>query len=187
MDTRTFRSALKTGPRRVGGPYLPDNDAAKTMLGDEQWNWLAQQLRTPAELRVIASSIQFIATASGQECWANLPHERQRLMELIQSTEAGGVVIVSGDRHSAELSAAKDGVAYPLFDLTSSSINQKHPRGTPTENSLRATGDTYHEENFGVLAIDWDAADPQVTMEVRDVNNEVQIQKELRLSELQPR
>lgn len=185
LDTRFFRSPLARGERRVGGPYIPDEDPDKTMLGDEQWQWLERQLRVPAEVRVIASSIQCVASDAGQETWSNLPHERERLFQLIEQTGAGGVLILSGDRHWAELSVADQGVAYPLYDLTSSSFNQKHPRGTPTENRFRLIDKTYHEENFGELSIDWEQPDPVISMEIRDQQGAIQIEKSIQLSELQ--
>lgn len=157
------------------------------MLGDAQWKWLEEQLRRPANLRVIASGIQVVAEAAGQETWANLPHQQTRLFDLIESTAASGVIFVSGDRHWAEISIATDGVAYPLLDATSSSFNQKHARGTPTRNRFRAIERTFHEENFGVISIDWDVSDPTVTIEVRDLVGKTQLQKRLRLSELQSR
>ena len=186
LDTRFFRSPLKEGERRLGGPYVPDADPAKTMLGEEQWEWLAKQLRKPAEARIIASSIQFAASAAGQETWSNLPHERQRLLDLIASTEAAGVLFLSGDRHWAELSVIDSYVGYPLYDLTSSSFNQVHPRGTPTENVFRALDTTFHRENYGVVHIDWSAADPEIGLEIRDLDGMLRIEKRLRLSQLQP-
>ena len=132
----------------MGGSYVPQDDPHVTMLGEEQWSWLEQQLRVPAELRILASSIQCVAEASGQETWSNLPHERQRLFDLIERTRAEGVVIISGDRHWAELSVLKDPRRYPIYDLTSSSFNQLHV-GIPTPNKYRSIPKTYHRENFG--------------------------------------
>ena len=186
LDTRFFRSPLKQGERKIGGPYVPDDDPQKTMLGTEQWRWLEAQLRTPADVRVIASSIQCLSSAAGQETWANLPLERKRLFELIRKTRAAGVVIVSGDRHWSELSMTQQGVDYPLYDLTSSSFNQIHQRGTPTENRFRASPTTFHRENFGLIEIDWELSDPVISMEIRDIDNQTQISKQVRLSELQP-
>jgi alkaline phosphatase D len=186
LDTRYFRSPLTQGERRVAGPYLPDDDPAKTLLGAAQWQWLEAQLRVPAEVRVIASSIQCLAEAVGQETWANLPRERERLFQLIRETQAGGVVFLSGDRHWAELSAVREDVPYPLYDLTSSSLNQIHPRGTPSANRHRDLPRTYHRENFGVIEIDWTLDDPTLSLEVRSLDDAVMLQKVLRLSELQP-
>jgi alkaline phosphatase D len=86
LDTRWFRSPLKRTDQR-GAPgkerYVPDDDPAKTMLGETQWSWLEEQLLQPAELRLVASSIQVVAEGHGWERWGNLPRERQRLYDLI--------------------------------------------------------------------------------------------------------
>ena len=184
LDTRYFRGPLKTGERRVGGPYLPTSDKSVTMLREAQWNWLEQQLRKPAELRIIASSIQCVSEASGQETWSNLPHERGRLFDLIAATRASGVIIFSGDRHWAELSVAADSTPYPIYDLTSSSLNQVHPRGTPTDNRFRAKPSTYHRENFGAITVDWSRDDPEVTLQVLNMDGEAEIDMTLRLSQI---
>ena len=186
LDTRYFRSPLKKGERRVGGPYYPDDDPTKTMLGEAQWQWLEQQLKRPAEIRVIVSSIQFAPSAAGQECWANLPLERQRMLQLITETKANGVIVISGDRHWSELSAITEEVPYPIYDWTCSSLNQNHSRGTPTENSFRIDETTYHHENYGVVAIDWKAGDPSIAISVRDIEGRPRIEKQINLSELSP-
>ena len=182
LDTRYFRSPLKKGlKRRVAGPYVADEDPQKTMLGEMQWSWLEQQLLQPADVRLLVSSIQCIPEAAGQETWSNLPHERRRLLELLRSTDAKGVVLLSGDRHWAELSVLESELDYPLYELTSSSLNQKHPRGTPSENRFRAVPRTFHQENFGVVHIDWDTPNPRVTLEIRDLNGKVQLSHQVQL------
>ena len=187
LDTRYFRGPLAKGKRRVGGPYVPSADKNITMLGPAQWQWLERQLRLPAQVRIVASSIQCVAESAGQETWSNLPHERQRLFDLITRTKAGGVLIVSGDRHWAELSVATASTAYPIYDLTSSSFNQLHPRGTPTANRYRAEPTTYHRENFGAIEIDWQRDDPLITLRVQDLRGEIKIEKSLNLSALRTR
>jgi alkaline phosphatase D len=185
LDTRYFRGPLKKGEKRVGGPYVPSDDTRVTMLGEDQWKWLEEQLRRPAEVRVIASSIQFISESAGQETWSNLPHERRRLFDLIDRTKASGVVIISGDRHWAELSVDRESAPYPIYDVTSSSFNQIHPRGTPTENRYRISPTTYHRENFGAVLIDWGREAPSLTLQVLDMDANVKIEKTIQLSELQ--
>ena len=184
LDGRYFRSPLKVGERRVGGHYYPDPNPQLTMLGDEQWQWLEKQLRKPAELRLLVSGIQFVAEASGQETWSNLPVERQRMIDLIASTKASGVIFLSGDRHWSELSVQRDGGApYPIYDLTSSSLNQLHPRGTPTDNRYRdpEMSATYHRENYGIVEIDWQAEAPAVTLKIVDADGGVPIEKKISL------
>lgn len=185
LDTRYFRSPLKKGPRRVGGPYVPDLDESKTILGTEQWKWLETQLQQPAELRLLVTSIQCVAEAAGQETWSNLPLERQRLFDLIQSTRASGVILISGDRHWSELSMTSDDTPYPMFELTCSSFNQLHARGTPTQNRYRVMPTTYHRENYGEITIDWKAEEPSVSLRIRDMEANVRLEKTIQLRDLQ--
>ena len=185
LDTRFFRSELTKGEKRVGGPYVPSDDVSKTMLGEAQWSWLEKQLQKTAEARIIVSSIQLVADDAGQECWANLPHERERFLRLLNETEAKGVILISGDRHWAELSVETQETRYPLYDLTSSSLNQGHGRGSPTKNDHRALPKTFHAENYGRLAIDWEKANPSIELEIIDLNGDTQLRHSLQLSELQ--
>lgn len=179
LDTRYFRSALATGENNVvpsGGKYIPHPDPGATMLGEAQWKWLGEQLRMPAEVRVIASSIQFLSEFSGAEAWANLPREKQRMLDLLHATRANGVVFISGDRHWAELSRLDRPGDYPLYDMTASALTEPHNRGTPTPNRLR-DGPTFHNVNVGLLTIDWSGAKPAALIQDIDVNGVVRIEK----------
>jgi alkaline phosphatase D len=181
LDTRYFRSALATGVNNVvpsGGKYIPHPDPHVTMLGEAQWRWLEEQLRVPAELRVIGSSIQFISEFSGGEAWANMPREKQRMLDLLKRTKANGVLFISGDRHWAELSRLDRDGDYPLYDLTSSALTESHSRGTPTPNRFRE-GPTFHDTNVGLMTIDWNARSPIVLLQLFDVNGIIRIEKKI--------
>ena len=198
-----FRSPLKTGfingepgeGRR--GKYVGNTDAGAAVLGEAQWKWLEIQLRTPAELRIIGASFQFINDESGSECWGNFPLERLRMLKLIRDTRAKGIVFISGDRHLAEISCLPAGDSqapgYPLYDVTSSSLNT--PSGNFSKSKVRfgneintrRVGLTYFDVNFGFISIDWQPANPIVRMQVRDELGGVVLQQRLKLSELAPR
>lgn len=170
LDTRYFRTALKRNPNRQKGkgPYGPNESDQAEILGKAQWEWLEKTLRTPADVRVIASSIQIVSTTHGWETWGNFPKERQRLFELLKKTKANGVIVLSGDRHSAEISRLEGVLPYPLFDVTASAMNQTL-RPDNEENPHRI-GDRYFKENFGLLKIDWSKPKPSITMEIRDLH-----------------
>ncbi len=189
LDTRFFRSPLKlrSDKTELGegrrGPYMADDDPQKTLLGETQWQWLENQLKQPAELRIIASSIQIISNKHGWEKWGNFPLERDRLFQLIKKTGTKGVVFISGDRHSAEVSCLKNQVDYPLYDVTSSSLNQ--PNKWNNELNPHRLGNKYFDENFGMILIDWSEDDPTLRMQIRNLHGEVIIQVRTRLSKLQ--
>lgn len=190
LDTRYFRGELKKVPKDkalIGGPHVATDDARTTMLGAAQWQWLEKVLRQPAEIRLIVSSIQFAPEVHGGECWANMPHEQQRMLEVLQRTRAAGVIFLSGDRHWCEFSRIDGPTGYPLWDFTSSSMTQKHPRGTPTQNRFRALTKTYHLPNVGLLQIEWADQDTTINVQVIDVDGKAQLDHRLSLRELQPK
>lgn len=188
LDTRYFRSALKKVSKdqaMIGGPHVATDDLGATMLGEVQWQWLEIMLKQPAELRLIVSSIQFAPELHGGECWANIPHERQRMFDLLKRTKAAGVVFLSGDRHWCEFSKVDGPTGYPLYDFTSSSMTQKHPRGTPTLNKNRCVATTYHLPNVGHMHIDW--ATSMISVKVIAEDGGIKIEYSVPLSDLQPR
>ena len=176
LDTRYFRGRLKRMQVKrergegFSGPYVPLDDASVTLLGAEQWAWLEKQLLKPADLRIVATSIQFVAQDHGWEKWGNLPHERRRMLDLITRTRANGVIFISGDRHRGEISRLSDENAYPLFDITSSALNNA-AKGFRNEVNVYRYGTLYADDNFGSLAIDWAAKDPLVRMQIRSAKN----------------
>ncbi len=183
LDTRSFRSPLRPTDAR-GAPgrerYLPDPDPTKTMLGEAQWRWLDAVLREPAEVRLLVSSIQVLADGHGWERWGNLPLERQRLFDTLAETGAAGLIILSGDRHLGAIYRRTDALPYPLYEITSSSFNR--PFRNAREAGPHRLDDVYGDENFGVIAIDWQAG--TVSLELRGLEGQVVRAQRLRLADL---
>jgi alkaline phosphatase D len=186
LDVRWFRSPLRRTDQR-GAPgkerYLPDPDPGKTMLGVAQWAWLAEELRKPAELRLLVSSIQVLAEGHGWERWGNFPLERQKLVDTIRDSGAKGVVLLSGDRHIGALYREAPPDMPPLYEMTSSGINKAFSAARePGPNRL---GALYAAPNFGVIDIDWWAR--RVTLALRDEGGTPQRSAALAFDELQIR
>lgn len=193
LDTRWDRSPLvrvsdeEYLQRRAHniGPYTANPDPAARLLGEDQWQWLDAQLRQPAVLRIIATSIPFVQEGTGWEIWANFPAERNRLLRLLAETRAGGVLFITGDTHRAQFSRLEAGTLYPLWEVNSSGLteNVDPNRVAPDVNRF---GDFFVGDNFGLIRIDWHAQDPTLTLEIRNVENRPVLQHVVRLSELQP-
>jgi alkaline phosphatase D len=76
-----WAAELERAGRPVPGPYERNPDPAATMLGERQWQWLAAQLARPADLRILASSLQVVADFPGWEAWINYAEDHQRLLQ----------------------------------------------------------------------------------------------------------
>lgn len=184
LDTRSFRDPLAHNKLRSWkNDYHPDPDPSKTFLGEEQWAWLAEQLRKPADIRIVASSIQFSHQHNGWESWTNLPSELVKMTEVIQTTKAKGVVFISGDVHWGELSKLPVPGLYPLYDVTSSGLTETWPSVEENQNRI---GEVVRENNFGMIEIDWAAEDPELHFQLIDITGKQRVSHRVRLSELQP-
>jgi alkaline phosphatase D len=158
LDTRSFRD-----------PIGSDGE----MLGEAQWVWLEKSLReSPAQVNVLVSSIQVLPSEHRWEKWQNFPKEKARLMELLGKKGIPPVVILSGDRHMAEISVDRDSLDYPLYDITSSSLNL--PLGGGDEPNRFREGRIYRPANFGLLNLDWSRELPVVTACICDEQGRTQ-------------
>ncbi|MGA0898908.1 MAG: alkaline phosphatase D family protein [Luteolibacter sp.] len=159
LDTRYFRDVLprtkeKRKPDAVGW-YDATDDTSMTQLGEQQWNWLETQLQVPANLRIIASSVQVLASEKGMENWGHVPHERKRLFDLLKKHKAHQSFFISGDVHFGELSKM-DVDGYPIYDMTSSGMSHPSPGWARATNSFRV-GKAHPVLNAGLIEINWEA------------------------------
>lgn len=184
LDTRYFRDTLMRNqqPDVYKHRYMPSDDETATILGDQQWTWLEAQLNTPADVRIIASSIQFSHEYNGWESWTTMPLERDKLMNLIKDTGAGGVVFISGDVHWGELSLQENKGSYPLWDITSSGITEAWDN---IDSNEKRVGQAVAENNYGYIDIDWALDDIELTFGLVDKENTIRVERTVRLSELQ--
>jgi len=166
----TFRSSI---PGRKYDPN-PDGD----MMGEAQWMWFENELKnSTADVHIIGSSIQLIANEHYWEKWGNFPKSRQRMLDVLVKYKPRNVLVISGDRHIAEISKLElPGLSGPLYDITSSGLthtwNTKGEMPISERNSARV-GDLIIQKNYGMILIDWSGKNPVVTVEIRGHNNAV--------------
>ncbi len=166
MDLRWNHTPYKTagaGAALSGYDTLMSPDA--TILGTTQWTWLEGELRKPAKVRIIMSTLQFNSNYSGSENWAVLPLEKQKMYDLIKNTHANGVFFLSGDVHFAELTKTQPADMYPIYDLTSSGITHHEDRVSTNNDNIRV-GNGWQYVNFGFIDIDWKASPVSIKLEV---------------------
>jgi alkaline phosphatase D len=175
LDLRWFRSPLNYD--KVKDVYLPSTDPTASMLGPEQWQWLEAELQKPADLRIIASSIQFCAADHRWEKWDNFPVDKKRMLDCIAKLENKNVVFISGDIHYGELSKQTTPSGLSVFDLTSSGMNFVEPGANlPNRNRVALHDKT---PNFGLVEIDWDTSPIAVSLQVRTDQGDTVIRKDL--------
>jgi len=151
------------------------------MLGDTQWKWLEQQLKQPADARLLISSIQLLNSGHRFEKWANMPDEQNKLYKLLRDTKTmNKTIVLSGDRHMSEFSHRdfKDG--NQLWDITSSGLS--HAGGGFLDKNPYATkvGKRFGSRSFGSLTIHWEDI-PRFNFQLIDNDGEAVRQVDLKL------
>lgn len=179
LDTRTFRSELE---ENNDNDYVQMFNTSKTILGEDQWNWLSNQFMQPADVRIVCTSTQFGTEYNGMESWANFPLEQERMAQTIVNTQANGVLFISGDVHYAECSKRLYPNCYPLYDITSSALNQKN--SGIADNQYR-TFDAFNQPNFGELKFNWQGANTTIECAIKDENGSIVRSMVIPLNELQ--
>lgn len=170
LDGRYFRDPLEKGEGDNTRRYLPN--ANGDMLGEAQWQWLEQELtNSDAQIHLIGSGIQVLSAEHPFEKWANFPAARQRLLDLLVKTKPAQAILLSGDRHTSEISKMNlPGLGYPLYDITSSGLTHAYTGANANDepNQYRV-GKVLPAKNYTVLKIDWNQKKPVVTANIYEI------------------
>jgi alkaline phosphatase D len=150
LDTRWFRDPLAKDTTGRGR-FMPSEEG--DMLGEAQWAWLQLELdKSTADVNIIVSSVQVVAEEHGWEKWANLSLARKRLFNMLENTQAKNIIIISGDRHQAEISRTTLPNGKLLNDITSSGMTHVFPRPDVEPNRFRS-GPLVMKRNWGLMKI----------------------------------
>jgi alkaline phosphatase D len=157
--------------------YRTNEDAdSPSMLGPTQKEWLLEGLRTStATFKLVASPVPFPDGAKPGEwawrsdTWEGYPDEREEIFSFIEANEIGGVVLLSGDRHRADVWRIERESGYDLYEFQNARLTNIHTHES-VEGSLYSYNDTPH---FGRLRFDTTAADPTITYDIISIDGEV--------------
>ena len=168
LDARYFRDSLI----KVDKKYLPNENG--DILGENQWKWLEKELKqSKAAINIIGCGIQMIPEEHAYEKWSNFPKARKRLFEIIGSSKAKGVILLSGDRHIAEISKYENqAISYPIYEVTSSGLTHTSTNNTSEANKHRV-GKLINVLNFGEIDIDWQKKPLEVKLMIKGLDNQL--------------
>ena len=118
---------------------------------------------------------------NGWESWTNVPHERQRMIDLIRKTKANGVLFLSGDVHWGEISKLEVAGGYPLYDVTSSGITQTWDVIEPNGNRI---GEAVPQNNIGLVEIQAAGDSTLLILSLYDAAGKAVVKHKVGLAEL---
>jgi alkaline phosphatase D len=175
LDGRYFRDTLS----RIDRQYQVN--LTGQMLGDAQWKWLEKELNTStARVNFIISGVQFLPTEHVYEKWANFPKEREKLLDLIARSGAQNPILMSGDRHIAEIMKLEDS-RFPkgLYEVTASGLTHTWSGIAEEKNSFRVS-ELVAKLNYGLASFDW--AKNELLIEIKGENGSVYAKQMIQLA-----
>jgi len=152
--------------------YFRDEPGADSdILGTAQWEWLERELITNQDqFIIIMSSTQMIPRDHKGDSWGEYPKSRERVLDLIDRIMAATgqiVVVLSGDRHLAEISKLDlPASRSALYEVTSSGLTHGSFFGD-SPNEYRV-GALFKGRNFGSIRLNWDAQPRTADLTVHD-------------------
>lgn len=150
--------------------FRDDPGPTSDVLGAAQWKWLERELiENPAELTLLMSSSQIFPDEHDGDTWAQYPLAREKMVDLLREAH-GKILVLSGDRHSAEISQIPIAPGHTIYEFTASGLT--HARWGSTKNRFRV-GPFWKKKNFGILKLNWNKYPVEVTMEVHADSGEV--------------
>jgi len=145
LDNRTYRT--------------PNNLQAdnKTQLGDEQLQWLFDNLvSTYSTFKFVVMGGVFLSTSGVYESYTNygFEKERQKIIDFIYENDIKNVIFLTGDVHFSEVSVLRKEGNPTIWDITSSPLNSGvNIYGQDQNNTLRIPESVIMERNFAEVAL----------------------------------
>ena len=162
LDNRTYRV----------NHYNKTN--APQVLGQNQIDWLIQALRkSRAPYKFVVVGGQVLSDAAVYENVAQFPDERREILERIEAEDIRGVVFLSGDRHTTELSELTMGNGRKVYDLTVSPLTSGPGHAKDEANTLRVEGTYVEQRNYAVLSFEGPRKNRICTVEVKSTEGEL--------------
>ncbi|HHB52408.1 MAG TPA: alkaline phosphatase family protein [Saprospiraceae bacterium] len=166
LDNRYFKDKLEPDTVTVNR-YI--KNLTGSILGEQQWNWLENEIKnSDASINLFVSGIQIIPDDQPFEKWGDFPNERTRFLKLLERYKPKNPVILSGDRHLAEISEYTYlDFSAQVTEVTSSGLTHSY-EGADEKNAYRL-GELYDGKNFGMLKITWGGSKVLMTIFIYDI------------------
>lgn len=157
-----------------------------TMLGPAQKEWLLDELaKSTATFKVLASGVPWAydAKPGAKDTWNGFQKERTEIFDFLADHKINGVILLSADRHRADIRKIERENGYTLYDFENSNLTNQH-----TAELVPGALYEYNAKNtFGTLTFDTKRKDAVVIYDVYSIDNEKLHTIELTLSQLSHR
>jgi len=169
----------------LDGRYYRDKPRGEnpSMLGAAQKKWLFEKLKSStATFKVLASPVPWAygAKPGSRDPWQGYKAEREQIFSFLEANRIDGVILISADRHRSDAWKIERENGYDLYEFESSKLTNIH-----THNIMPGALFGYNQKcSFGLLSFDTIKADPEITYQIINIDDEVIWKLSLKKSQL---
>lgn len=150
------------------------------VYGPEQVEWLIEALKfSKAPFKFVATGGQFVSNFAKYENHARFEKERKYIIKRIKEEGITGVIFLSGDRHSTELSMMELKKGNKIYDLTCSPLTSKAYDHSEEPNKHRLEGTHVGTQNFAQISITGKMKQRVCTINIYDAKGQLQWSQEI--------
>lgn len=191
LDCRYYR----TDPQGADPVFTDPSADHPTMLGPAQKRWLLGKLSaSTAAFKVLAASVPWTfgskkgtQTSStlgrrpgADDTWQGFREEREEIFSFIEKNRIEGVFLISADRHRSDAWRIERETGYDFYEASTSHLTKNGSHPLMPEAIFSHKG----KPMFGLLTFDTTGADPELTYQVVDINNQIVDSLTVRRSQL---
>jgi alkaline phosphatase D len=154
--------------------YSTKSDSFPKILGDEQIEWLRQELiASTATFKVVIAGAPILNPAESPANLSAANYEQNKLLEMLRSERIKGLFFISGGKKNGELTRLVHANSYNIYDLTVGPLT-----GVPAEsdelNFFRMPGTNTLERQFALIDFEGPENDRQIRIRVMNIEgNEI--------------
>jgi alkaline phosphatase D len=174
LDTHSYRNDT------------PTSEAPFEILGEEQIEWLRQELiRSTATFKVVVAGAPILNPAKTRSNLSYAEREHTKLLQMLRSEAIPGLFFISGGKYYGELTRLVHANSYNLFDLTVGPITA-NPRDNQDElNFFRMPGSSTFERHFALVDFKGPEEKRSIVIRIMSIEGKELWKREIPASSLQ--
>lgn len=147
----------------LDGRYFKGLETEAPVLGETQWEWFENELRTStAQVHLIMTGLSiFSPLLPYSEEWWQWPTEVRRMLKVLEDHRPQGVVFLTGDKHFASIFRS-----FGQLEFLSSGMTHVIDRRAWWYLG-RKYSTVYFGLNYGLIDVEWEGPSPLITLSIR--------------------
>ena len=145
------------------------SDSFPKILGDEQIEWLRQELiASTATFKVVVAGAPILNPAENPANLSAANYEQNKLLEMLRSERIQGLFFISGGKANGELTRLVHANSYNIYDLTVGPLTAI-PAESDELNFFRMPGTNTLERQFALVDFEGPENDRQIRIRVMNI------------------